>query len=109
MQLQVARLCLDCEEIHDQPSCPVCTSESFAFVTRWIPRPEGHSHRRPAESREMVNTYRELLNPTPPAGGGRRWAKRGAFGLAVVGVAGWLWRQKTQTANEPAQEPPKRT
>jgi hypothetical protein len=109
MQLDVARLCLDCEEIHDQPSCPVCTSESFAFVSRWIPRPEGHSRPRPAESREMVNTYRELINPTPPGSGSRRWAKRGAFGLAVVGVASWLWRQKAPAGSEPTQEPSKRT
>jgi hypothetical protein len=100
MQLGAARLCLDCEEIHDQQSCPVCTSESFAFVSRWIPRPEGHPRPRPAESREVANTYRELISPTPPSSGGRRWAKRGVFGLAAVGLAGWLWRQNTPAADE---------
>ena len=37
MKLKDARLCLDCEELHDQERCPQCASEAFAFVTRWIP------------------------------------------------------------------------
>ena len=40
MQLRKARLCLDCEELHDQWQCPVCASETFAFITRWMPAPE---------------------------------------------------------------------
>src|SRR5262245_32500541 len=29
MQLRTARLCLDCEEVHEEQQCPVCASESF--------------------------------------------------------------------------------
>ena len=29
MQLRTARLCLDCEEVHDEAQCPVCASETF--------------------------------------------------------------------------------
>jgi hypothetical protein len=93
MQLRLARLCLDCEEIHDQQSCPVCSSESFAYISRWIPRPDGLSRQRPAPSRETAEVYRELINPTPTSGG-RRWAKRGAMALGAVGLAGWIWRQQ---------------
>lgn len=37
MQLRVARLCLDCEELHADKRCPRCASASFAFVTNWLP------------------------------------------------------------------------
>lgn len=40
MQLRKARLCLDCEELHDQRHCPVCASEAYAFLTQWMPAPE---------------------------------------------------------------------
>jgi len=38
MQLKVARVCLDCEEIHDSQQCPVCASETFAYADS-DPRP----------------------------------------------------------------------
>ena len=31
MKLVVARLCLDCDEVHDEERCPTCASEVFAF------------------------------------------------------------------------------
>jgi hypothetical protein len=37
MQLRVARLCLDCEEIHAEDRCPRCVSEHYAFMTTWLP------------------------------------------------------------------------
>ena len=40
MQLRTARLCLDCEELHEENTCPVCASEMFAFLTRWVPAEE---------------------------------------------------------------------
>ena len=105
MQLRVARLCLDCEEIHDQPSCPVCSSESFAYITRWIPRPDNVARPRPAPSRETAETYRELINPSPPAPGTRRWAKGAAVALGAVGLASWAWRQKTPGSKSTRDEP----
>ena len=48
MQLRKARLCLDCEELHDQWQCPVCASETFAFITRWMPAPERRKKPRPS-------------------------------------------------------------
>lgn len=100
MQLHVARLCLDCEEIHDQQSCPICSSESFAFITRWIPRPDGAKRPRPAASRETAETYRELINPVPPASATRVWAKRGAVLLGALGLASWAWHQKAPSGNQ---------
>jgi hypothetical protein len=37
MRLAVARLCLNCEEVHEGDRCPVCGSETFAFLKRWVP------------------------------------------------------------------------
>ena len=48
MQLRVARLCLDCEELHVEDSCPVCASERYAFLSRWLPSEERRRWRRPA-------------------------------------------------------------
>jgi hypothetical protein len=40
MQLNVARLCSNCEEIHDSRRCPRCGSATYAYLTRWVPRIE---------------------------------------------------------------------
>jgi hypothetical protein len=99
MQLRVARLCLDCEEIHESQVCPVCASESFAFISRWIEVPERRHQPRPAK--------RE------PAGDGKPASKsvaatvaRGAAGLAALTFAGWLWqRTKTPGVSETTDDP----
>jgi predicted nucleic acid-binding Zn-ribbon protein len=105
MQLHIARLCLDCEEIHDQQTCPICSSESFAYITRWIPAPERRTRPRPEESRETAETYRQLLNPEPRASNTRRWVKRGVLGLAAVGIAGWAWRRKPADSATSSSDP----
>jgi hypothetical protein len=48
MQLRVARLCLDCEELHVDDTCPVCASERYAFLSAWLPSEERRRWRRPA-------------------------------------------------------------
>ena len=47
MQLRVARLCLDCEELHADDSCPRCASERYAFLSAWLPSEERRRWRRP--------------------------------------------------------------
>ncbi len=107
MQLRNARLCLDCEEVHDLQKCPRCASESFAFLTRWVAAPERRERPRPlpdttprlGASPEDLQAYRALLDPTQKANG-RGWqiARQGAVGLALVGVAGWLWKSASAEA-----------
>jgi hypothetical protein len=102
MQLHVARLCLDCQEVHDQQTCPICSSESFAYMSRWVPAPERRLHPRPAPSREAAETYRQLLEADHPTSGAGRWVKRGVLGLAAVGAVGWLWNRKGSTDLAPS-------
>lgn len=47
MQLRVARLCLDCEELYAGSHCPVCASERYAFLSNWLPSEERRRWRRP--------------------------------------------------------------
>jgi hypothetical protein len=96
MQLGVARLCLDCHEIHEHERCPVCTSEAFAFITRWIKVENATVQPPPARQTpadlEKVNTYRQLLNPQPKRSGASRWLRNGGL-LVVAGYVaryGWL-------------------
>lgn len=82
----MARLCHDCEEIHDEPHCPVCASETFTFITRWVPAPERRKRPRATTSPE-AEVYRQL---TGDEGSKGHLLKRTAMGLTVLGLAGWL-------------------
>ncbi len=46
MQLRVARLCLDCEELHVDNRCPRCASARYAFLSNWLPSEERRRWRR---------------------------------------------------------------
>jgi hypothetical protein len=85
MQLRGARLCLDCEELHTEDRCPVCASDAFAFLTRWIPASERRARRRPPE------------RPSAPAAPIGRLVKGGAVGIAAVALGRWLWRSTQPT------------
>src|SRR5512139_3018814 len=86
MQLRMARLCLDCEEVHDEYRCPVCASDHFTYLTRWVPAPERRERPRPAvPPSPELDAYRRLT--TPQAGGGRLFT-RALVGLGAAGVFG---------------------
>ena len=105
MQLRNARLCLDCDEIHEESRCPICASESFAFIKRWVPASERRAHTRPPATpngadRETVKTYKELLTASQEHQSGlSTWqlVRGGAVSLAILGAAGWMWRRNTQS------------
>jgi hypothetical protein len=69
MQLRVARLCLDCEELHADKRCPRCASASFAFVTNWLP----------CEERRRFGRNRTPAGDTP-------WR----FSVVLQSVARWF-------------------
>lgn len=93
MQLRTARLCLDCEEIHEAQECPVCLSEAFVYLTRWVPAEERRTRRLPSAT-----------NVTPEKSGVTRWVQRGVVGLAVMAASRWLLQQKT--SDEKPSTPP---
>jgi hypothetical protein len=109
MQLRSARLCLDCDEVHDAQQCPQCASETFAFITRWVPVPDRPDRppQRPraleVASPDALGAYREMLNPGEQRGGTWRTVRRGAVGLALFGIAGWIWRQNNRQGSEPGR------
>jgi hypothetical protein len=63
MQLRTARLCLDCEEVHDEYRCPVCASDEFTYISRWVPVPDTRRARaRPARvPAPEIDAYREIV------------------------------------------------
>jgi len=109
MRLMNARLCLDCEEVHGEQHCPICGSESFAFLTRWVTpsdtaaaeaSPRATRPQDPVDRREQVDAYRQILNPAPSPQKRGRLVAGGALGLALLGVARMIWR----AAPEPRPE-----
>ena len=97
MQLRTARLCLDCDNVHETQECPVCASETFAFLTRWVPAPERRRVARAATvgSAEAA-AYRRLLTADALRPKALDLLKRGALGFAVVSFGRWLWRRSQQ-------------
>ena len=97
MQLHAARLCLDCQEVHAQTQCPVCASESFAALSRWVPVQERRARARATDGQDVAETYRRLLGaaatPTDESKTQAKWPRRAAFIVATLGVGGWLWRR----------------
>jgi len=83
---------LDCEEVHDEYRCPVCASDQFSYISRWVPAPERLSRPRPAPTPPPeAEVYRQLVRSAPPKRSGR-WTKMlmgvGAAGIGAAGIAG---------------------
>jgi hypothetical protein len=100
MRLRDARLCLDCDEVHDLMICPACGSESFTYISRWVPVPDSERPPRP-EPQEQAKIYRELLATAPAPGRGRKILKGGLLGLTALGIAGWAWRSTRSNGKNP--------
>jgi hypothetical protein len=97
MQLRVARLCLDCEEVHDAQQCPVCASETFAYLTRWVASPERRTSPRAAgedEPEPLPAVAAAAAAQALPARKTNHRAMIGysVLGLGVVGLSRWLLR-----------------
>lgn len=97
MQLRTARLCLDCDNVHKAQQCPVCASETFAYMTRWVPAPE---RRRVARAATIASAeaaaYRRLLTPDALRPKVLDLLKKGTLGFAAVSFGRWLWRRSRQ-------------
>jgi hypothetical protein len=99
MQLRDARLCADCDEVHDAQQCPHCASERFSYLSRWVPLPADRIRPRPTTSPE-AEVYRKLISagasPTDGHLHGLRRVRHGLMSVAAVGVFGWLWQSATR-------------
>ena len=100
MQLRTARLCLDCEEVHDKPRCPACASETFTYMTHWIPAPERRHIPRPTTS-PQAEVLRTLIakEPDPGPSNSRRMLRQGVVGLTALGLVGWFLRRRSSDAS----------
>lgn len=90
MQLRVARLCLDCEEVHAEDRCPRCISEHYALLTTWLPVEERRRFRRgarPARPRRhgLMGVFDDVA----------RWIRGGEV---LDAPAGWATRRSDQIA-----------
>ncbi|HQZ40501.1 MAG TPA: hypothetical protein PLH72_15815 [Vicinamibacterales bacterium] len=104
MQLRVARLCLDCDEVHDQYRCPVCASDHFTYLSRWIPVPERRVRPRAAPPPPPeLDVYRRVVDPPPRK---RRLLSRALVGLGAAGVMGlFLGGQRARTRDGDVAQP----
>ena len=106
MRLDEARLCLDCEEIHEEQECPACGSEAFGFLTRWIKSandsgsakpvppagpPAPHAQPKPTATREQLEAWRQIVEGRKGDGRGKKLVTSGLLGLVAMGFAGWVW------------------
>ena len=89
MQLHAARLCVNCDEVHDTQICPRCASEEFAFLTRWVPAPE-----RRTKVRAEALVPSALASSGVTTGRAARLAGYGALGLVMAGAARWWWKAR---------------
>jgi hypothetical protein len=95
MKLRTSRLCLDCEEIHDAQQCPACASESFFYLTRWVPVTVAEEEPPPAAAPADAAVYKRLLVADAVRPKAARLLRRGAVGLAAISLVRWLWRQSS--------------
>jgi hypothetical protein len=95
MQLRNARLCLDCEEVHDAQQCPICASEMFTPITRWVVAPERRTRARADPSSSRADIYRALIDGENRPSRATRLLKGGAVGMAALGLLGWFVRNSS--------------
>ena len=93
MQLHAARLCVNCDEVHDALSCPRCASDEFVYLTRWVPAPERRTIAR-AEGANRSTVALSGATSTTSSGRAARLAGYGALGLVVAGAARWWWKAR---------------
>ena len=111
MRLDDARLCLDCEEIHDEQECPACGSEASAFLKRWIKTTRSAPRvresvaaapmRQPPEP-DQLDAWRRIIEGRPAPRRKGTLVMRGLVGIAAMGLAGWAWSKSGNSHTKPA-------
>lgn len=73
MPLEKARLCLECDTIHDLVSCPQCGSAAFFYLATWV---------KPARPPRPVPEERPAAPAAPPKK--RHWVRNTLLAGASV-------------------------
>ena len=94
----------------DEDRCPVCTSEAFGFITRWVKvdAPPRDASRRKAGpmSSARVDSYRQVLNPTTTRSTAARWLRKGGLVVAAGYLARLGWQIAAQRSRTSEGPPP---
>lgn len=114
MHLGVARLCLDCHEVHEYDRCPACTSEAFAFISRWVKvetAPLRPPSTRPESTpdAEKIDSYRQLLQPKANNARAGKWLRNGGLLVAAGYVARLGWHIANRQRPESEDQTQKRS
>lgn len=83
MQLRAARLCVNCEEVHEAHACPACGSDNFAYLTRWVPASRPQPRPQPPRIVRPTLTQRIVFGS-------------GVLGLAVFWFTRWSRRARAR-------------
>ena len=103
--LEKARLCLECDTIHDLPSCPQCGCDTYYYVGHWIrpqpaPQPEPAPEPPPAD-RGIEPPKFETLHP--PRGKRRILRKIVFAGAGLLAAYGLLFRPSRRKKEPPGE------
>lgn len=90
MQLRSARLCLDCEELHEAQVCPICASESFAYLSRWVNLPNKSDRSRPFLERTVDHERLDALRMLTSG----QVVTSGVLGITTLGLLGLWWQRR---------------
>ncbi len=92
MPLDKARICLECDTIHDLVTCPECGSSSFYYVANWI---------KPKQPPRAVEPE-QLVTPVAPARKKRHWVRNTLLaGASVLAAYQFLFKP---TRKKPPEE-----
>lgn len=80
LPLEKARICLECDTIHDLPACPECGSDTYYFLANWV-KPQHPPKPRPDSS--------ELKLELPPPKKKKRHLVRNALVLGAGLIAAY--------------------
>ena len=92
--LEKARICLECDTIHDLPTCPECGCASYYYLANWI---KPHREPRPAPQ--------PAAPPEPPAAAPPPKKKRQLVRNLLLGGASLLTAYALLF--KPRRKPPK--
>ncbi len=95
LPLEKARICLDCDTLHDLDACPECGSDSYFYLANWI-KPKHPP--RPAPPPEAP------LLELPPPRKSRHWLRNTLLaGASLIAAYRFLFKPSRKKPPEEGQ------